>query len=595
MFAVFLALQGRSCLVVGGGAVAFRKVESLLEEGACVTVVSPQVCEELAALAADRRITLRRRRYRPGEAGRYAIVFAATDDREVNARVYRDGDSCGVFVNVADDPELCSFHVPARVRRGSLQLAVASGGEAPFVVRRLRELLERRFGPEWGEWIDAASRFRALVRSSVGGHAEAAFDRFFCETVDCERLRARIPTVEEMTGWSAGKSAGHAQDGGAIGTPPGSAAPLCGRPGLVSLVGAGPGNPGLLTVKALRRLGQADAVVYDRLAAGALPPDLPATVELHCVGKEAGHHPVPQEEISQLLVRLAREGKRVVRLKGGDPYVFGRGGEEGETLRAAGILFEVVPGVTAAVGAAAYAGIPVTHRGEAVRLTLLTAHESAKAQGPQTDWGCLAADPHATLVGYMGVTSLPRVVERLLTAGMDPDTPAAVVERGTTAQQRRIRATLKSLPAEAARAGVKPPALFFIGRTVAHCDDLDWFSSRPLAGERIVVAARRDELARTLEEAGAEVVSLPFPLTPAARIVVSAAPVTMCVVVTPAEVEEMDACRNSTAWGDQVRVWCCSPEAADRARAVALGVVEEVDGVEGVLTLRRGPRDGRAD
>jgi len=588
MFPIVLALRGRPCLVVGGGGVALRKVESLLEAGARVTVVALAPCSELAALAAAGQITLECRAYRAGEAAGYRLVFAATDDRSVNAEVFRDGEAAGVFVNVADDPALCSFHVPARLQRGNLQLAIASGGEAPFVVRRLRQLLERRLGPEWGEWADAAARFRAAVRG--GGRSpeeqEALFDTFFTETVDGERLRARVPTEDEVARWlGAPLPAGTATPGtgDAAGQPRGV--------GFVSLVGGGPGDPGLLTVKGMRRLLTADAIVYDRLAATALPPEVPATVELHCVGKEAGHHPVPQEEINRLLIRLARQGKRVVRLKGGDPYVFGRGGEEAEALREAGVPFEVVPGVTAAVGVAAYAGIPVTHRGEAVRLTLVTAHESAKDGGPQVRWELLAADPHATLVGYMGVTSLPRVVERLLAAGMDPTTPAAVVERGTMARQRCIQAELARLPLAAEAAGIEPPALFVIGKTVAHMARLDWFSAQPLAGERLVVPAREGDVAAVLEAAGAELVLLPSPPTPASRAAISATPVTGCVAATAGEVEELDACRASACWSGAVPVVCLSAAAAQRARALGLGPVLEVACAEEVVAaLRRGSR-----
>ena len=208
----------------------------------------------------------------------------------------------------------------------------------------------------------------------------------------------------------------------------------------VSLVGAGPGCPGLLTVRGRRRLAEADAVVYDRLAAGALPCDLPDTVELHAVGKAAGGHPVPQDEINALLVLLARAGKRVVRFKGGDPYVFGRGGEEAEALAAAGIPYEVVPGVTAGVAALAWAGIPATHRGEAVRLSLVTAHDAIQGEDPAVRWDLLAADDRATLVGYMGVAALPEVVARLLEAGMDPATPAAMIEQPTAYQGSRLPA-----------------------------------------------------------------------------------------------------------------------------------------------------------
>lgn len=307
-------------------------------------------------------------------------------------------------------------------------------------------------------------------------------------------------------------------------------------------------------------------VVFDRLAAPALPTELDADVELHPVGKVAGTHPVPQEEINDLLVRLARSGKWVVRLKGGDPYVFGRGGEEAEVLAAEGVPFEVVPGVTSGVAALAWAGVPVTHRREAVRLTLVTAHEAIKSDGPQVRWDLLAQDPFATLVGYMGVSALPQVVASLLEHGMDPETPAVMVEQGTTSAQRRVLSTLSELPLAIKAAGLEPPALFAIGPTVGHAETLDWVSQLPLAGERLLVPASRSDFAVQLEAAGAEVVILPMPATPAARVVMGALPLTGCVVGSAAEVDWLDAERGGPGWSDEVATWCVGSEAATRAQ-----------------------------
>ena len=574
MYPVTLNIMGRRCLVVGGGWVALRKVEGLLAERARVTVVTPEAVAPLGTLGKEEAIALEKRAYRPGEAASFSLVFAATDDREVNRRVSEDAASAGVWVNVADDPALCTFHLPARLRRGSLQLSIASAGEAPFVVRRLRAFLERRFGPEWAGWIEAAGRFRADVRA-LGlsrDESERRYDLFFDATVDTRRIKARVPLSEELARWLSpvpetpesprrrekgkGFHAGHASFGEARGTW-----------GLVSLVGGGPGDAGLLTLRGRERLLCADAVVYDRLAATALPCDLPAHVELHCVGKEAGHHPVPQEEICALLVRLARKGKRVVRLKGGDPYVFGRGGEEAEALSAAGVPFEVVSGVTAGIAVPAYAGVPPTHRKEAVRVTLLTAHESRKENGSQVRWELLAADPHATLVGYMGVTSLPQTVEKLVAAGMDRLTPAAVVERGTTSAQKTVRSTLAELPAAVEREGIEPPAMFIIGTVVRHAETLDWFGKRPLSGERLVIVAPGGDLGTELDRCGAEVVEIPLPVTPAARVVLGALPITGCILRSPEEAEALDEERDGPGWdSSKVVAWSLSPAAAGRAR-----------------------------
>jgi uroporphyrinogen III methyltransferase/synthase len=329
-------------------------------------------------------------------------------------------------------------------------------------------------------------------------------------------------------------------------------------------------------VRGRRLLLEADAVVYDRLATTALPPELPNRVALHPVGKEAGHHPVPQEEINALLVRLGRAGLHVVRLKGGDPYVFGRGSEEAEALYEAGVPFEVVPGVTSGVGVPAYAGIPVTHRREAVRVTFLTAHESAKEGGSQVRWDLLAQDPHATIVGYMGVTSLPDVTARLLASGMDPATPGALVARGTTSAQRVVRAPLRDLASAVARSGVGPPALFVIGPTARHAAHLDWFSSRPLFGERLAVTGSAAVLADSLAGAGAEVVRLTLPVTAAGRVVLGALPITGAVLGAELDVDALDEERDAAAWPPETIAWCVSPEAASRARSRGWTRVEEV-------------------
>jgi len=568
MYPVMLDVGDRACLVVGGGAVALRKAQGLVEEGARVTVVAPEVVVPLATMAEQDCLRLERRRYLPGEAVSYALVFAATDDREVNSKVYNDANDAGIWVNVADDPEFCSFHLPGRIRRGPLQLAIASAGEAPFAVRRLRQLFDRRFGAEWAEWVAAASRYRDRVYA-LGlepAEQEALFDRFFSSTVNSETWSARVPTAAEEADW-LGMPVDHLEHNGP-GEETGPAACRDGgeRAGFVSLVGAGPGCPGLLSVRGRQRLEDAEAVVYDRLAAPALPCSLGPEVELHPVGKQAGSHPIPQEEINALLVRLARRGLRVVRLKGGDPYVFGRGGEEAEVLDAEGVAFEVIPGITSGVAAMAWAGIPVTHRREAVRLTLLTAHEAVKSDGPQVRWDLLAQDRNATIVGYMGVTALPEVVHQLLGGGMDPSTPAAMVEQGTTASQRKVISTIAELPDAVVAAGLQPPALFAIGPTIRHSDTLDWFSRLPLAGQRLVVPDEAAVLARRLEAAGAEIVPVPFPVTPAAQVVMAALPVTGCVVTSAAEVDWIHEERGGPGWINEAPSWCLGQETAARAR-----------------------------
>ena len=578
MFPVMLDVEGRACLVVGAGPVALRKVQSLVAEGARVTVVAPWAVPELEALAQRGAVRLEARPYRRGEADGYALVFGATDRPEVNAQVYEDARAAGVWVNVADAPELCSFQLPARLRRGELELAIASAGKAPFAVGRLRRMLEAHLGPEWGRWLAAAARFRSRVRASGSEAAaqEASYDRFFAETVDARALTVRTPTEEEAEAWVPKRDGRTGERTGASPAPGGPSAPA--RGGFVSLVGAGPGAPGLLTRLGWRRLLEADAVAYDRLAAPALPSDLPSRVELHCVGKESGHHPVPQEEINALLVRLAREGKRVVRFKGGDPYVFGRGGEEAEALAAAGVPFEVIPGVTAGVAVPAWAGIPVTHRREAVRVTLVTAHESATDQAPHMRWDLAAQDPHATLVGYMGVTALPTVARRLLEGGMDPTTPAAIIERGTTSGQRLVVSTLAALPDEATRAGIRPPALFVIGPTVRHADRLNWLRGFPLAGERLAVfpsgrlGSDRGPRARRGGRRSPPAAGPAGGARPRGGVALDGVRLR-----SPAHAETMGVEAERVAWTSDAVCWCLGRETALAARAYAWARVEQLD------------------
>ncbi len=587
MYPVTLDVKNRYCLVVGGGGVALRKVQGLVDEGARVTVVAPEVVDELSEMAERGEIELWTREYRGDADQSWSLIFAATDDRETNARVFEDAEEAGVWCNVADDPELCSFHLPARVRRGSLQIAIGSDGDAPFVVRRLRQLFDRKLGPTWEEWIAAAARFRLAVRELgvARDREEALFDRFFEATVDPDHLTAFVPNAAEQEEWF-----GMADDDLAPDDAPMQGDSRDEREGLVSLVGAGPGCPGLLTVRGRRRLLEADAVVFDRLAEAAFPPDLGGDVDLYPVGKVAGHHPVPQHEINELLVRLAREGKRVVRLKGGDPYVFGRGGEEAAVLASKGIRFEVVPGVTSGIAALAWAGVPATHRREAVRVTFFTAHETAKADGPQVRWDLLAQDPYATLIGYMGVSSLPYVVENLLQHGMDPETPAVMVEQGTTSAQRRVLSTLSGLPSAIEAAGIEPPALFAIGPTVEHAETLDWISKLPLAGHRLLVPISQLRLGKCLEEYGAEVLLTPLPLTPAARVAVGALPLTGCVMGAAEDVDWLDTERREQGWGDTVVAWCVGPEAANRAQELnwpdLRQLAEDVDDIELMEQLR---------
>jgi len=553
MYPLMLDLRGRPCLLVGAGRVAHRKLLALLSEGAAVTVVAPAVSEPIARLAAEGALRLHERPFADHDLDGCQLALAATSDPRVDEQVARAARARGIWVNVADVPALCDFHLPSVIRRGDLLVGIGSGGGAPFAVRRLRQLLERRLGPAWADWMAAAKRFRqrVLARRAPTAEAEAAFDRFFAGTVDAHALSARVPTEQEELRFSAA---------------PGDAPPVApdDEPhGHVSLVGAGPGAPGLITVEGMNRLRSADAVVYDRLSIPTLPLDLPDTVELYPVGKEAGNHPVPQDEINALLLRLARLGKRVVRLKGGDPFVFARGGEELAVLRAAGISCEAIPGVTAGIAVPAAAGIPVTYRGEAVRLTFVTAHEGGN---PQVRWDLLARDRHATLIGYMGVSTLAEVGAALIAAGMSPATPAAVVEQGTLPGQRAVRAPLAELAAAAKASDIRPPAIFVIGAVVAHAETLA-APKKPLRGARIALFGPAGDLGLALEAAGASLLVAPKPLTAAARLVLGAAPLDGWLARSADELAALDRERAAGTFPSDALLWCATATVAALARA----------------------------
>jgi uroporphyrin-III C-methyltransferase/precorrin-2 dehydrogenase/sirohydrochlorin ferrochelatase len=548
MYPIMLDLRGRRCLLVGAGQIAYRKLRRLLSEGAVVTVVAPTVIEPIAQLAAEGKVALFRRPFVSSDMEDCQLALAATGEPAVDQHASSVARGLGIWLNVADVPDLCDFYLPAVVERGDLQLSIASGGGAPFAVRRLRQMFERRIGPAWAGWIAAAKRFRRRVHAqglSVAA-AEECYDRFFAATVDERSLDVRTPDAHEENALFASKDD-----------------PCKRAMGHVSLVGAGPGNPGLLTVQGLNLLRSADAVVYDRLAIPAIPLDLPDHVELHNVGKEAGKHPVPQDEINALLLRLAREGKRVVRLKGGDPFVFARGGEEALVLRQVGIPCEVVPGVTAGIAVPAAAGIPVTYRGEAARLTFVTAHEGGV---PHVRWDLLAQDTHATLVGYMGVSTLAEVSAALIAGGMSSTTPAAVIEQGTLPRQRSVRSPLAEIAKVAESSGIKPPAIFVIGQVVAHAEALESPEPRPLRDARLGMFAPRSELSEAVQAAGAEVLLAPMPLTPAARLVIGLAPLSGWIVRSVGELDTLD--REEVAHGTlaKVTLWCMDAALADLAR-----------------------------
>lgn len=459
LFPVFLDLAGRRVLLVGGGAVARRKAEALLEAGARLVVGAPALEPWLARAAAEGRLEHRAGHFDPDWLEGVWLAIAATDDAAVNAAVAREAGARRIWVNVVDEAPRCSFQVPARVERGPLQVAISSRGEAPMLARWLREKLEAELDPGLGalaEWL--------------GGKRAA--------------LRARFPDPvrrrQVLEALLRGPASDALRRGDTAAAEQALEAALAEAPvaqGRVILVGAGPGDPGLLTLRGLRALNQADVILHDRLVSPEVLALARRDAERIEVAKEAGTHHVTQQRIHELLVEHARAGRTVVRLKGGDPFVFGRGGEELEALRAAGIPYEVVPGITAALACGAYSGIPLTHREHAQSVRFVTAH--CRDSIDTLDWAALAQE-RQTLAVYMGVQGLATLRERLLVHGRAASTPFALVENGSRPEQRVLLGTLGELPERAAAAGIRSPALLILGEVAALGARLHWFGAAPI-------------------------------------------------------------------------------------------------------------------
>jgi uroporphyrin-III C-methyltransferase/precorrin-2 dehydrogenase/sirohydrochlorin ferrochelatase len=504
LFPLFADLRGRAVLVVGGGAVAARKVQALLGTGARIVVGAPVLSPPLQALAADGRIEHRPGEFAPDWLDAAWLAIAATDDPAVNRAVAEAGDAQRVWVNVVDDVELARVQLPARVERGPLQIAISSGGGAPMLARLVREELETRFDDSFGALAEllARNRERFRLRWPDPMARRRVFEGLLAGPLQgLLRRRRHIEAGRLLEGvLAAGAGAGdtspparrptaRAVDGGGEGAvgevtsqPPTQATPLRGH---VALVGAGPGDAGLLTLRALRLLNEADVILHDRLVGPDVLQLARRDAERIEVGKRGGGQATPQAEINALLVEHAAAGRRVVRLKGGDPFVFGRGGEELEALRAAGIDYEVVPGITAAAACAAYAGIPLTHRDHAQSVRLVTAH--GKDSLDTLDWPALAQE-RQTLAFYMGVARLDVVQGQLLAHGRAPDTPFAIVENGTRPEQRVVTGRLTDLSHLAQRHAVQSPALLIVGEVAALADALHWFGDAPLGADHAPLA-----------------------------------------------------------------------------------------------------------
>jgi uroporphyrin-III C-methyltransferase/precorrin-2 dehydrogenase/sirohydrochlorin ferrochelatase len=462
-FPLFLDLAGRPVLVVGGGEVAARKVALLRECGARVTIVAPALGAALAAAHAAGEVAHRARGFEATDVEGARLAIAATDDAAVNRAVAAAAEARGIAVNVVDDLELSTGILPAIVDRSPIVVAVSTSGSAPALARRLRTEIETLLDGALGRLARLAAEFRSPIRARIRDLGERR--RFYDWLVDGAPAdlvrRAREPEAAALIARAL------------AGPRPAEAAQ-----GRVTLVGAGPGDAGLLTLAGLRALQRADVILYDRLVSPEVLALARREAERIEVGKTGGGDSVPQAEIHALLVAHARRGRHVVRLKGGDPMVFGRGGEELQHLRAAGIPYEVVPGITAALACSAYAGIPLTHREHASGVRFVTAHSRGSLES--TDWHGLAA-ARETLAVYMGIATLPRLVAELTRHGRAPSTPVAIVENGGRAEQRVLVGTLGDADALATRHAVRSPALLIVGEVAALAPALHWFGAAPVS------------------------------------------------------------------------------------------------------------------
>ncbi len=454
---IFLRLHDKACLVVGGGVVAERKVRILLRAGAAVSVLAPTLNDVLEKLHNDGAVTHIAANYRRESLAEYWLVIAATDDDVVNRQVAQAADAAGRLCNVVDDNEASTFILPAIVDRSPVVVAIGTEGSAPVLAQQLKSRIEAILPARIGELAMQAGRWRGLVKKRFDSlRARRRFwQRFFDGPIAEHLLAGRRGAAEKAMRQELVGEGGNQAAAGGEGW----------------IVGAGPGDPGLVTLRAQQLISRADVVVYDRLVSAPILDYARKDAELIYVGKAAGSVTLNQEAINELLVALVASGKRVCRLKGGDPFVFGRGGEEALALADAGLRFQVVPGISAALGCAAYAGIPLTYRGVSGSVTLATARLD-KDLSP--DWPKLLKSGH-TLSLYMGIGALEAVQAELLEQGIRGSLPIALVENGTTPDQRSIYSDVSNMLADATIAGIASPAMLFIGEVVTLSDRLQWF------------------------------------------------------------------------------------------------------------------------
>ena len=454
IFPISLKLQQQPCLIVGGGHIAYRKAILLAKAGAVIHVIAPEIESNLLEIVESSQGQYVQAPFSPDiQLRNYRLVIAATNDKAVNIQVFEACEAEKILVNSVDDPPHCRFMVPAIIDRSPLVVSIATNGTSPVLSRQIRTQLEATIPHGMGKLADFSGQWRASVKAKIINPDER---RIFWEDLYASPLKEHVfndniveanRLIEQaLLEWKAPK-------------------------GEVYLVGAGPGDPELLTLKALRLMQQADVIIYDRLVSPAILELCRRDADKIYVGKARSNHSVPQEGINALLVEYAAQGKRVCRLKGGDPFIFGRGGEEIQELFAAGVAFQVVPGITAASGCSAYAGIPLTHRDYAQSVRFLTGH--LKEGSPELPWKELVYE-NQTLVLYMGLVGLEKICAQLIAHGQRPNMPVALISKGTTPEQKVVVGTLADIASKVSEYQIQAPTLTIIGEVVSLREQLQW-------------------------------------------------------------------------------------------------------------------------
>lgn len=457
-FPLFFNLKHKKCLVVGAGTIAARKIELIAKSGVKITVLSQSISPQVYDLQSQYNLELIEKTFQADDIIGFSLIISATNNIHVNQQVAESANQHKIPINVVDTPRLCDFIFPAIIDRSPIITAVSSGGSSPVLARLLRAKLETLIPHSYGNLARLAEKYRDKVKASIKNTQQRKI--FWENTLQgsiAELVHAdNLSQAENLLSQSIENTESTAELGE------------------VYLIGAGPGAADLLTFRALRLMQQADVVLYDRLVSSEILDLTRREAEKIYVGKQRKNHAVPQNSINELLVTYAKQGKRVVRLKGGDPFIFGRGGEEIETLMQQNIHFQVVPGITAASGCATYAGIPLTHRDHAQSCTFVTGH--LKDGTIDLQWKQLAI-PNQTIVFYMGLSGLKEICQSLIEHGLPNTHPIALIQQGTTKNQQVVTGTLSTLPTEIAEKNIKAPTLIIVGSVVTLHDKLNWFKN----------------------------------------------------------------------------------------------------------------------